>query len=187
MDDTANAWLNDPVAAAEAIAYADGLVKKYDAELSHRNSGQLDFEAPDEMRLRQAKERIQQRFENRQQKELAQGKSFQTEAEADFDKKIETLLKEDIGKDIEAMLSQPVPDYILEALETPHERMKRSEERLEQRQYTKASERDLDRIEMKTGLKLSMELKEGEEGIYRGTYEVAGRSYGVTSHAKLGK
>jgi hypothetical protein len=38
---------------------------------------------------------------------------------------------------------------------------------------------DLARIQAKTGLKISMELKEGERGIYRGTHEVAGRSYGL--------
>jgi Ti-type conjugative transfer relaxase TraA len=155
--------------------------EKLDARSHKEGSHRLDYQPPDEARLKRAEERIQQRAKNREQEELARRKSLQTEAEAEaeFDRKIEALLKEDIGKDFEAMLSEPVPDYILEALETPAERMKRAEARLEQRIYTKASERDLDRIEMKTGLKLSMELQEGEEGIYRGTYEVAGRSYGL--------
>jgi hypothetical protein len=65
-------------------------------------------------------------------------------------------------------------------LETESELLKKAEARLEQRQFANASEKDRARIEAKTGLAISTEaLQEGEKGIYRGVYEVAGRSYGL--------
>jgi hypothetical protein len=162
-----------------------------ESELSQTLKG-LDKQEISEERLKRAEERLASRQNEAKEKSAKdtslslddmKPKSFKTEAEvqAEFDREIEALLKEDIGKDFEAMLSQPVPipDYILESLETHEERMKKAEERLEQRQFSKMATEDLTRIEAKTGLKTSMELQEGEEGIYRGTYEVAGRSYGL--------
>lgn len=65
-------------------------------------------------------------------------------------------------------------------LETEETRAKKAEERLEQRQFANASERDRARIEAKTGLSINLDaVKEGEKGIYRGAYEIAGRSYGL--------
>ena len=158
-----------------------------ESELSQTLKG-LDKQEISEDRLKRAEERLASRQNDAKEKSAKdtslslddmKPKSFQTEAKADIDREIEALLNAPIDKGIEALLSQPVPNYILESLETHEEKMKKAEARLEQRQFSKASERDIDRIEMKTGLKLSMELQEGEQGIYRGTYEVAGRSYGL--------
>lgn len=62
---------------------------------------------------------------------------------------------------------------------TPEERAKEAELRMAERQFANATQRDLARLEAKKGLSISMELQAGEKGIYRGTYEIAGRSYGL--------
>ena len=53
------------------------------------------------------------------------------------------------------------------------------EERIERRLYEKAVAKDVERVAQKTGLNLSMDYKAGEQGIYKGTVEIAGRSYGL--------
>jgi len=53
------------------------------------------------------------------------------------------------------------------------------EERIERRLYEKAVAKDVERAAQKTGLDLNMNYKAGEQGIYRGTVEIAGRSYGI--------
>ena len=69
-------------------------------------------------------------------------------------------------------------------LETESERLQKAEARLEQREFANASERDIARVEAKTGLSISRDaLQEGERGIYRGAYEIAGRSYGLMEKA----
>jgi hypothetical protein len=59
------------------------------------------------------------------------------------------------------------------------ERFVHAEERLAQRQYDNALTLDIAALSKKTGLSLSLELKEGEQGIYRGMVELVGRYYGV--------
>lgn len=59
------------------------------------------------------------------------------------------------------------------------DRAKEAEKRLALRLYQKTVEKDLQSLEQKTGLKMNMNTKEGDKGIYRGTVEVAGRKYGI--------
>ncbi len=62
---------------------------------------------------------------------------------------------------------------------TPEDRLKEAEKRLEQRLYQKAVDKDLATLEKDTGLKMSLHAKVGDQGIYRGMVEIAGRRYGV--------
>lgn len=54
-----------------------------------------------------------------------------------------------------------------------------TDDRLAQRQYEQAVNKDIASLEKETGLSLSRNIKDGEQGIYRGIVEVAGRRYGV--------
>jgi Ti-type conjugative transfer relaxase TraA len=62
---------------------------------------------------------------------------------------------------------------------TPEECAQQAKQRIVERQFANATQRDLARLEAKKGLSISMDLQAGEKGIYRGTYEIAGRSYGL--------
>ncbi|MCB1826830.1 MAG: Ti-type conjugative transfer relaxase TraA [Coxiellaceae bacterium] len=59
------------------------------------------------------------------------------------------------------------------------DRLASAEKRLAQRQYEKAMQADISELQKKTGLSYSMELQEGDRGVYRGMVEIAGRRYGV--------
>ncbi len=59
------------------------------------------------------------------------------------------------------------------------ERIQTAEERMAKREHEKLIHKDLERIQSSMGLKASLEFEEGESGIYRGIFEVAGRSYGL--------
>jgi len=59
------------------------------------------------------------------------------------------------------------------------ERLASAEKRLAQRQYEKAMQVDINKLQKKTGLSYSLDIKEGDQGFYRGMVEVAGRLYGV--------
>ncbi len=115
---------------------------------------------------KRAEERLAQR-----QKDRLQGKAEKSTSQSRSDTKGQSMAE------ILAALKDAVNPKNL--WETADDRRKKAEERLEQRQFSKAAADDLARIQAKTGLKLSMELQEGEQGIYKGTYEVAGRSYGL--------
>lgn len=119
-----------------------------------------------EERRKRAEERLAQR-----QKDRLQGKTEKSTSQSRSDTKNQSMAE------LLATLKDAVNPKNL--LETADDRRKKAEERLEQRQFSKTAANDLARIEAKTGLKLSMELQEGERGIYKGTYEVAGRSYGL--------
>lgn len=62
---------------------------------------------------------------------------------------------------------------------TMDERLKQAEQRLMKRQYDKAVQADINILEKKTGLSLSMAIQVGDAGTYRGLVEVAGRRYGL--------
>ena len=66
-----------------------------------------------------------------------------------------------------------------ERIPLSEDRSKEAEKRLALRLYQKTVEKDLQSLEQKTGLKMNMNTKEGDKGIYRGTVEVAGRKYGI--------
>jgi hypothetical protein len=114
--------------------------------------------------------------EDRMRKAEERLASRQNEAKEKSAKDTSLSLDDMKPKSLAEKLFAPNPRNLLE---THEDRMKKAEERLEQRQFGKVASEDLARIEMKTGLKLSMELKEGEQGLYRGIHEVAGRSYGL--------
>lgn len=59
------------------------------------------------------------------------------------------------------------------------DRLMRAEKRLAQRQYEKAMRVDIDHLQKKTGLSYSLDIQEGDRGIYRGIVEIAGHRYGV--------
>ncbi len=64
------------------------------------------------------------------------------------------------------------------------ERLQQAEKRLAQRQYERAVRSDMAALEKKTGLSYSLELQEGDHGIYRGQVAIAGRRYGVMEQAQ---
>ena len=66
-----------------------------------------------------------------------------------------------------------------EELPLTEDRMKEAERRMALRLYQKTVEADLAALEKKTGLKVSMNAHVGDEGIYRGTTNVAERKYGI--------
>lgn len=59
------------------------------------------------------------------------------------------------------------------------DRLKQAEKRLVQRQYEKAMQADIGELARKTGLSYSLDIQEGDRGVYRGMVEIAGRRYGV--------
>jgi len=63
------------------------------------------------------------------------------------------------------------------------DRRKEAEKRMALRLYQKKVEKDLAVLEKKTGLKFSMGANVGDEGIYRGTTEIASRKYGILEKA----
>jgi len=129
-----------------------------------QHNKQNSFDIPDDRR-KMAEERLESRQKDRQ--------SLTTEKSHRY-----SNTQDKTAADILAALKDAVNPRNL--LETEADRTKKAEERLEQRQFANASERDRARIEAKTGLAISLDaVKEGEKGIYRGAYEIAGRSYGL--------
>ncbi|MBP9726686.1 MAG: Ti-type conjugative transfer relaxase TraA [Gammaproteobacteria bacterium] len=63
------------------------------------------------------------------------------------------------------------------------DRAKEAEKRLALRMYQKTVEKDIEALEKKTGLKVSMNANVGDEGIYRGTTDIASRKYGILEKA----
>lgn len=59
------------------------------------------------------------------------------------------------------------------------DRLRQAEKRLAQRQYKNAVRAEINALQKKTGLSYSLELNEGDRGVYRGLVEIAGRRYGV--------
>lgn len=59
------------------------------------------------------------------------------------------------------------------------DRLASAEKRLAQRQYEKAMQADIGELARKTGLSYSLDIQEGDRGVYRGMVEIAGRRYGV--------
>jgi len=59
------------------------------------------------------------------------------------------------------------------------DRLASAEKRLAQRQYEKAMQADIGELQKKTGLSYSLDIQEGDRGVYRGMVEIAGRRYGV--------
>lgn len=59
------------------------------------------------------------------------------------------------------------------------DRLASAEQRLAQRQYEKAMQADISTLQKKTGLSYSLDIQEGDRGVYRGMVEIAGRRYGV--------
>lgn len=71
------------------------------------------------------------------------------------------------------------PTEKTEALPLTEERAKEAEKRLALRAYQKTIEKDMETLSKKTGLTVSMDVRAGDKGIYRGTAEIAGRKYGI--------
>jgi Ti-type conjugative transfer relaxase TraA len=90
------------------------------------------------------------------------------------EKERETLQAKEITSPSMADKTEPTSFALI-----PEERLKEAEKRLEQRLYQKSVDKDLASLEKDTGLKMSLHAKVGDQGIYRGTVEVAGRRYGI--------
>ncbi len=89
----------------------------------------------------------------------------------------------DVGEDrfVQDRFVAYQPPY--SAVLTP-ERKARTEKRLAQRWYEITLRAGIAELQKKTGLSYSLELKEGDQGIYRGMVEVAGQQYGVLEQAQ---
>ena len=127
-----------------------------------------------EERLKRAEARLRDRQKSRETK----GEHFYEESEA----KLMALFKKNFSKskrDKGFKIDTRDDTLKRKADSKDKEKPKSAKERFQRRLHDIAIKKDMERIADKTGLGLSMDLQEGTFGTYRGTYEVAGRAFGL--------
>ena len=127
-----------------------------------------------EERLKSAEARLRDRQKSRETK----AQHFYEESEA----KLMALFKENFYKskrDKGFKIDSHDDTLKRKADSKDEDKPKSAKERFQRRLHDIAIQKDMERIADKTGLDLSMDLQEGTFGIYHGTYEVAGRAFGL--------
>ncbi len=125
--------------------------------------------------------------EKQQSKSAAISQKMQSVVRQHFSDAVNTIM-ETKADTVNLPEERPALDKSAQIAETPDlsniaREIRRKPDNLAQQKLNAAIEKDLNKIQEKTGLKISMQLQAGEKGVYRGMHEVAGRSYGLIEKA----